>query len=111
MYQVEIGDFVKFKGKVASQYDTKSVFPTLDQASDFHAKGSVGYSLSRDKSHFQGMELRLLEWDIQPMHIESAFVRLYDQTFPTGVAKLDSAMIMRGLKHEWHRIPVIPAQR
>jgi hypothetical protein len=102
---------VEFDGEVSDQLSEKSIFPNLDLASDFFAKGSIGYSLSADQSHFQGMELRMLEWDIKPMRIKEAAVHLFENSasFPRGTAKLDSAMIMRTLRHEWHRIPEIRA--
>jgi hypothetical protein len=45
--------------------------------------GAVGYSPARDKSHFQGMDLRFLEWQISPLKISKAFVRLYEDGSPS----------------------------
>ncbi len=103
---------VDFKGEVSEQFSNGSIFSTLDEASEFFAKGAIGYSLSADHTHFQGMELRLLEWDLKPMRIDRAFINLFENSpaFPKGTAKLDSAMIMRNLRHEWHRIPEIAAE-
>jgi hypothetical protein len=100
---------VSFDGQISKSISAGSIFPDLEEASAFFAKGSIGYSLSRDESHFQGMELRLLEWQIEPMKITSAFAQLFEdrEKFPIGTAELDSAMLMKNLKHEWHRIPVI----
>lgn len=103
---------VSFDGDVSQQIQPGSIFPSLDEASEFFAKGAVGYSFSRDEGHFQGMDLRLLEWHIEPMQIRSAYAQLFEDRskFPEGTAKLDSAMLMKNLKHEWHRIPVIGAK-
>lgn len=115
-YHVEIAypgkdPHVAFDGEETADFSKSSIFASLEEASDFFAKGAVGYSPSRDRSHFQGMELRLLEWHISPLKINKAFVRLYEDgnTFPKGSVELDSAMVMRRLKHEWHNIPTIPA--
>jgi hypothetical protein len=56
------------------------------------------------------MKLRLLEWDIKPLKISSAYAELYHDRsqFPEGTVRLDSAMLMENLKHEWHKIPIIP---
>ena len=115
-YHVEIAypgkdPHVVFDGEDAPSFSSSSIFSSLDEASDFFAKGAVGYSTSRDRTHFQGMELRLLEWHISPLKINKAFVRLYEEgsAFPRGSVQLDSAMVMRRLKHEWHNIPAIPA--
>lgn len=104
---------VDFHGEVSQQLSAKSIFPDLKAASDFFAKGAIGYSLSADQSHFQGMELRMLDWDIQAMNIKKASVHLFEDSasFPTGTAKLDSAMLMKNLRHEWHRIPEIESNR
>lgn len=100
---------VRFDGDVVDTLSKNSIFTNLDDASNFFAKGAIGYSLSKDRSHFQGMELKLLEWDIKPMKINEAFVWLFEKSkhFPPGTSKLDSAMLMRGLRHEWHKIPEI----
>jgi hypothetical protein len=102
---------VVFEGEDTEVFPQSSVFASLEEASAFFAKGAIGYSPARDNSHFQGMELRLLEWHISPLRITEAFVRLYEdgRTFPKGSVQLDSALVMRRLKHEWHRIPTIPA--
>lgn len=115
-YHVEIAEVgqqahVIFDGNDTNEFSPHSIFTSLDEASEFFAKGAVGYSASRDGSHFQGMELRLLEWHISPLNINRAYVRLFENgvTFPRGRVTLDSAMVMRRLRHEWHNIPTIPA--
>ncbi|RZA05556.1 MAG: hypothetical protein EOP11_12540 [Proteobacteria bacterium] len=102
---------VSFSGEVSPRHHADSVFPTLEEASEFFAKGAVGYSRSRNAKHFEGMELRLLEWRIEPMKVNGAAVELFEngEFFPKGTTKLDSAMLMRNLRHEWHRIPELPA--
>jgi len=115
-YHIEIADpgekpHVIFDGEDTAEFSRSSVFSCLKEASDFFAKGAIGYSASRDRIHFQGMELRLLEWHISSLKINTAYVRLYEDghTFPKGSVQIDSAMVMRRLKHEWHNIPTIPA--
>ena len=102
---------VDFRGEVSQHLSASSIFPDLKIASDFLAKGAIGYSLFADKTHSQGMELRMLDWDIQAMNIKKASVHLFEDSlsFPNGTARLDSAMLMKNLRHEWHRIPEIPA--
>ncbi|WP_413290762.1 DUF2071 domain-containing protein [Bdellovibrio sp. HCB337] len=100
-------DIVSFEGRVSDVFPKDSVFANLEEASNFFAKGSVGYSLSKDQTYFQGMELRLLDWSIRPLEILSASVDLYENEsiFPKGAVRLDSAMLMENLRHEWHKIP------
>lgn len=115
-YKVEIAGngkqpHVIFDGEETSSFASTSIFSSLDEASEFFSKGAVGYSASKDRSHFQGMELRLLEWQITPLAVNRAFVQLFEDStsFPKGAVSFDSAMVMKGLKHEWHNIPTIPA--
>lgn len=115
-YHIEIArageePHVVFDGEECNDFSTSSIFGSLDEASEFFAKGTVGYSLAKDNSHLQGMELRLLEWHISPLKINRAHVQLYEDlsNFPKGSVQIDSAMIMRNLKHEWHNIPTMKA--
>jgi hypothetical protein len=100
---------VAFDGEDTTEFPDSSSFSSLAEASEFFAKGAVGYSLSKDESHFQGMELRFLEWAIRPLKIRQAHVRLFEdgETFPRGSVQVDSALIMQRLRHEWHRIPIL----
>ena len=115
-YRVEISragvnPHVIFDGEECDDFSESSIFQSVDEASEFFAKGAVGYSLANDKSHYQGMELRLLEWHIQPLKINQAYVRLYEEAhdFPKGSVEIDSALVMKKLRHEWHNIPTIEA--
>jgi hypothetical protein len=102
---------VIFDGLECDDFSASSIFGSLDEASEFFAKGAVGYSAAKDNSHYQGMELRLLEWQIRPLKITRAYVRLYEDAndFPKGSVQIDSAMVMKKLRHEWHKIPMIKA--
>lgn len=98
---------VAFAGRVAAALSESSVFPTLDAASDFFLLGATGYSATRDPARFHGMELRSLNWSVTPLAIgeaHSAFFGAADR-FPPGSATLDSALLMRGIAHEWHSRP------
>lgn len=98
---------VLFEGTAAPELGPASCFSSLAEASEFFAQGAVGYSPTRDGRRFQGMELRLLDWEIRPLHVREAHVQLFDDgvTFPRGTTQVDSAMIMQRLRHEWHAIP------
>ena len=109
--QAGVSPHVIFDGEECDDFSESSIFQSVDEASEFFAKGAVGYSLANDKSHYQGMELRLLEWHIQPLKINQAYARLYEEAhdFPNGSVEIDSAMVMKKLRHEWHNIPTIEA--
>ncbi len=116
-YRVEIADgesepHVMFDGEECPEFSKMSIFESLGEASEFFAKGAIGYSLANERCHYQGMELRLLEWHISPLQINQAYVKMYEdeKVFPKGTAQIDSAMIMKRLRHEWHNIPEMRAE-
>jgi len=91
-------------GQVASDMPVGSVFRSLPTASAFFEAGSLGYSATADPGRFDGLELRCREWIVRPLEverIESSFFDDPDQ-FPSGSAKFDCALLMRGVEHEWH---------
>ena len=95
---------VRVAARVAEAWPDGSVFPTLDEASAFFAAGSLGWSAGSRPSEFDGLELHSFGWRVEPLiveHIESSF--FHNATlFPPGAAEFDSALLMRGIQHEWH---------
>jgi hypothetical protein len=88
----------------ATALSPRSVFATLDEASEFFASDSLGYSPSRAANRFDGLELRPKTWRIEPLvlhHVESSF---FDDPsrFPPGSITFDSAFLMHDIEHEWH---------
>lgn len=104
---------VQFSGYLSDKLPSTSVFPTLDEAANFFALGATGYSATRDEGHFHGMELRCLNWSIEPLAIEQAQAAFYDDKniFPAGTIELDSALVMRNISHEWHSRPDLYAAK
>jgi hypothetical protein len=86
-----------------------SIFSSTDEASAFFARGSVGYSPATRSGAFDGLELRTLRWQVEPLavtHVESSFFA--DRAlFPTDSAAFDSALLMRHIAHEWHAHPCL----
>lgn len=95
---------VAVRTTAATSLPPTSVFATLDEASGFFARDSLGYSPSRAANTFDGLELRTHNWQIDPLalhHVESSFFD--DPTrFPPGSITFDSTFLMRGIEHEWH---------
>lgn len=92
------------EGHVARQLPAASVFGSIDEASDFFERGSLGYSVSTTPGQFDGLELRSLNWHVHPLaveKVESSFFANRDW-FPPGSVEFDSALLMRGIEHEWH---------
>jgi hypothetical protein len=86
------------------QWPHDSVFGSPDDASSFFAAGSLGYSPAASAGRYQGLELRCQRWQVTPLAVESVRSSLFDDTrlFPAGSARLDCALLMRGIEHEWH---------
>lgn len=91
-------------GHAADSMPATSIFHSLDEASRFFQAGFVGYSSTPRLGHFDGLELRSLDWHVRPLAVdrwESSFFS--DRTaFPAGSIEFDCALLMRGIEHEWH---------
>lgn len=91
-------------GRLADELPRKSVFSSLEEASDFFERGSVGYSATPHAGSFDGLELRSLGWHIEPLAVERVSSSFFsDRTiFPEGSVRFDCALLMRDIDHEWH---------
>jgi len=95
---------VRVTARVAEEWPAGSVFSTLDEASAFFAAGSLGWSAGNRPSEFDGLELHSFGWHMEPLvveRVESSFFH-NPAIFPPGAAEFDSALLMRGIQHEWH---------
>lgn len=81
-----------------------SVFVSLKQASDFFKRGSLGYSVSRTRGRFDGLELQCSNWSMQPLDVAQVESSFFDDRslFPAGSIEFDCALVMQGIHHEWH---------
>lgn len=98
---------VHVAGTVAEALPNKSVFDSLDHASDFFRLGSLGYSPASGNRRYDGIELQCDHWKVEPMDIESVRSSYFDdkQMFPSGSTTFDNALLMRDIPHEWHSSP------
>ena len=92
------------RGRRADQLPASSVFHSLEETSAFFQAGSLGYSATPDPSRFQGLELRCLNWRVEPLEVEEVRSSFFEDVslFPKGSIKFDCALLMRGIEHEWH---------
>jgi hypothetical protein len=91
-------------GRVASELPHESVFSSLEEASVFFERGSVGYSATPNAGRFDGLELRSLSWRVEPLAVERVYSSFFSnkEIFPEGSVRFDCALLMRGIEHEWH---------
>jgi hypothetical protein len=95
---------VQVAGRVADSLPVDSIFSSVDEASRFFERGSLGYSSTENPSRFDGLELRCKSWAVQPLATERVESSYFDDRakFPAGSAAFDCALLMRGVEHEWH---------
>ncbi len=95
------------RGQRADRLPASSVFASVDEASRFFEAGSLGYSATGNPARFQGMELRCRNWEAEALEVEEARSSFFDdeRLFPRGSIDLDSALLMRGIDHQWHGKP------
>ncbi len=94
---------VAIVGTAADLWPRESIFASLEEASEFFAAGSLGYSDSRQPGRFEGLELNTLRWQVEPLQIErveSSF--FHSERFPPGTVQVDHALLMRNIEHRWH---------
>jgi hypothetical protein len=98
------GTQLKVRAVLAGELPKSSVFGSLQAASAFFEGGSLGYSATPDPRRFQGLELRCLQWQVEPLAVEEVHSSYFQNTavFPKGSVEFDCALLMRGIRHAWH---------
>jgi hypothetical protein len=91
-------------GRRVNALPAESIFASMQQASEFFEAGAMGYSATGQEGRFDGLELRCHGWKVEPIEIESLASSFFDDRnrFPAESARLDCALLMRGVRHEWH---------
>jgi hypothetical protein len=92
------------EGRFTERLPDTSVFDSVQQASDFFAGGSLGYSATEQPGRFDGLELRCCAWHVTPLAVDEIESSFFDDPirFPPGSIEVDCALAMRGIDHEWH---------
>lgn len=98
---------VAVRGRIAPSLPSGSVFPNVVEASAFFRRGSIGYSATSCPGEYDGLELRIAEWQVEPLAVEHVASSFFDDDsrFPAGSATFDCALVMRGVQHSWHALP------
>jgi Uncharacterized conserved protein (COG2071) len=98
---------VQVRGKPASRLPPTSHFRSLEEASSFFERGSLGYSATRNQDRFDGLHLVTRGWHVEPLevqHVQSSFFS-DPSLFPPGSVEFDCALLMRNIDHEWNHAP------
>ena len=77
---------------------------------DFFSRGSCGYSCGRDGRTLEGIELRTMNWSVEPLAVDEIHSAYFSDNhrFPQGSIEFDHALLMRGIPHEWHELRDVP---
>jgi hypothetical protein len=107
-YRVQVdasdGGHVLVDARLATELPAGSIFASLRQATEFFAAGSVGYSAGAAAGVYEGLELAIDAWRVDPLdvlRVESSFFEDPGR-FPAGSAELDCALLMHDVEHQWH---------
>jgi Uncharacterized conserved protein (COG2071) len=95
---------ISIDAKETKVFKADSIFETLENASDFFEKGSVGYS--PNKKIVEGLKLQTKEWKVSPLEVSAIQSSFFDDEslFPKGSVVFDHALLMTQIKHEWHSV-------
>ena len=94
---------VAVEGHPATALPSASIFRSLDEASEFFERGSLGYSPASKPGTFDGLELRSINWHVEALAIDSVESSFFEdeKLFPKGSVEFDCALLMRGIDHDW----------
>lgn len=95
---------VRLRARESGALPATSVFRSVDDASVFFEKGSLGFSATRDPGRLDGLTLRAFRWEVRPLEVAQADSSYFSDTalFPAGSIAFDHALLMRNIPHEWH---------
>lgn len=99
--------FVRLSARRAKLLPVNSVFDSLEAASDFFARGAMGYSATTNPNCCDGLELATASWHVEPLDVVAVQSSFFDnrRRFPAGTIEFDCALLMRNIAHEWRNLP------
>lgn len=94
----------EIEARPAPELPPHSIFGSLEEASSFFERGSLGYSETSIPGVYHGLELKTSDWKIEPLEVTRAVSSFFEDRsrFPEGSVEFDCALLMRNLRHEWH---------
>lgn len=94
---------VEVSGSVAESLPANSIFKSLQAASTFFEKGSLGLSVTNDPQRLDSIALKTDQWRVEPVDLKSVYSSYFadESKFPKGSARFDHALLMRNINHEW----------
>ncbi|WP_281990063.1 DUF2071 domain-containing protein [Aquimarina aggregata] len=95
------GTSLSIEARETDKWNEESVFENLNCVSDFFENGSIGYSPG--KNEFDGLKLEAYNWKVSLLEVKEVQSSFFENEdiFPKGSVKLDNALLMRDIEHEW----------
>lgn len=94
---------ISIDARITDQFRSDSIFKTIENASDFFKRGSLGYS-PNSNNQFEGLRLQIDEWKVRPLEVQNVYSSFFsnEMIFPKGSVQFDNALLMTKTEHEWH---------
>ncbi|HEX8248540.1 MAG TPA: DUF2071 domain-containing protein [Pyrinomonadaceae bacterium] len=98
---------VKLSGTISENFPENSVFASLAEASNFFEKGSLGYSVTKNGTNLDGINLEIEKWKVEALDVDFVESSFYNDEamFPKDSVKFDHALLMQNIEHHWHSAP------
>lgn len=95
---------ISVDGTVAGALPEGSVFDSVEEASAFFERGSLGLS-PKGQDELQALELETLNWSVAPLDVSDVRSSFFEDPvrFPDGTVQFDDALLMRSIDHRWHQ--------
>lgn len=96
---------ISIDAKESTELNSNSIFGTLENASAFFEKGTVGYSPNGSK--YEGLKLHAYTWQVKPLEVQKVSSSFFENeaVFPKGSVHFDNAILMTEVEHEWRSMP------
>ena len=92
------------QARLSNEFNDDSIFDSLHAVSEFFEAGAMGYSPTRQPGNYDGLELRTLDWRVEPLQVQEVRSSFFENEtlFPSGSVHFDNALLMKEINHEWH---------
>jgi hypothetical protein len=98
---------IALDARAVAAWPGTSAFGSLEEASAFFEKGARGYSPGARCGRFDAIDLRAFRWKVEPLSVDRVVSSYFadPRRFGRDDVELDSALLMRGIEHEWRALP------
>lgn len=98
---------VKADVMVTDRLPASALFSDAAEASAFFERGCDGYSATKDRQRFDGLQLLTDAWSVEPAQVVQVESSFFTDTrlFPGDSAVLDNALVMRRIPVRWKALP------